>query len=463
MRGATITAVALLASLWAPVSAGAADIFSIGTGSAPGVAVDASGTAFIAWNGPEAVSTLQFCRLPRDASACAPRSSIAAPRPGTADGRAFVFVSGPRVIVVSSRFGSGRATYAFISTDGGSTFDGGQVVGNVAFNEAIAGPGDTVSGTSAISGMRFQNVGIGGPATAFAELSTDYLYGGALGLLDAGTPLVVFNHGVTGAQQYRRHVGGDLNDAASWTPAVDIGTGYFPSIAYGRNGLFLLSGSGTGPISVRKWTGAGFGAPVGLANGNSSTTNLAQDPAGRLHAVYVTDNRRLVHTTSDNGTTWRTSTLTSDVGRTVSDTRVAATADHTGVAVWTQGLSGGSTEIRVAGLGAGGAATATAQPRRRVAPEGTYTLGGVPSCLRAGATLRATLTFKRKLGGVKLRRVDFLYKARRVKRATRAPYRATIKVGTVKPGRSYTVSVRILGTFRGRTHSRTINARTPGC
>ena len=87
----------------------------------------------------------------------------------------------------------------------------------------------------------------------------------------------------------------------------------------------------------------------------------------------------------------------------------------------------------------------------------------MPSCLRAGATLRATMTFKRKIGGVKLRRVDFLYKARRVKRATRAPYRATIKVGTVKAGRSYTVSVRILGTFRGRTHSRTINARTPGC
>jgi hypothetical protein len=463
MRGATIVAVGLLAALWAPGSAGAAGTFGIGAGSAPGVAVDAAGTAYIAWNGPEAVSTLQFCRLPRGASACAPRASIAGV-PGTADGRAFVFVSGPRVIVVSSRFGSGRATYAFTSLDGGRTFGGGEVIGNVAFNEAIAGPGDTVSGTSAISGMRFQNAGIGGATSAFAELSTDHLYGGALGLLDGGAPLVVFNHGVTGAQQYRRHVGGDLNDAASWTPAVGIGTGYFPSIAYGKKGLYLLSGSGTGPISVRKYSGAGFGAPVRLKNGNASTTNLFQDPAGRLHAVHVTDSpRALVHSISDNGTTWRTSTLTGSVGTTLKDTRVAAGADHTGVAAWTQGRSGGSTEIRVARLAAGGAGTTAAQPRRRVAPEGTYTLGGVPRCLRTGSTLRATLTFQRKIGGVKLRRVDFLYKARRVKRATRAPYRATIKVGTVKAGRRYTISVRIVGTFRGRTHSRTIDARTPGC
>ena len=277
---------------------------------------------------------------------------------------------------------------------------------------------------------------------------------------------------MTGALQYRRlwhdtatRTGGDLNDVANWTSATDIGTGYFPSIAYGRNGLFLLSGSGTGPISVRKYNGAeGFGPPVRLQDGNSSTTNLYQDPAGRLHAVYVTDSpRALVHATSDNGTTWQTSTLTSDVATTVKDTRVAAATDHSGVAVWTQGRSGGSTEIRVARLGAGGAGTTAAPARRRVAPEGTYTLGGVPSCLRSGATLRATMTFKRKIGGVKLRRVDFLYKALRVKRATRPPYRATIKVGTVKAARPYTVSVRIFGTFRGRSHSRTINARAPGC
>ena len=292
MRGATITAVALLASLWAPVSAGAADIFSIGTGSAPGVAVDASGTAFIAWNGPEAVSTLQFCRLPRDASACAPRSSIAAPRPGTADGRAFVFVSGPRVIVVSSRFGSGRATYAFISTDGGSTFDGGQVVGNVAFNEAIAGPGDTVSGTSAISGMRFQNVGIGGPrprsrssppttsTAAPSACSTPARRSSSSTTASRGPSSTGATSAVTSTtpQAGRRR----STSARATSPASPTaGTGCSCSAAAARGRSRCASGPAPG-----------FGAPVGLANGNSSTTNLARTRPGRLHAVYVTDNRR---------------------------------------------------------------------------------------------------------------------------------------------------------------------------
>ncbi len=140
------------------------------------------------------------------------------------------------------------------------------MVGNVAFNEAIAGPGDTVSGTSAISGMRSQNVGLA-VALPRSPSSRPTTCTAALSAWATGLPLVVFNHGVTGALQYRRlwhdtatRTGGDLNDVANWTSATDIGTGYFPSIAYGRNGLFLLSGSGTGPISVRKYNGAeGFG------------------------------------------------------------------------------------------------------------------------------------------------------------------------------------------------------------
>jgi hypothetical protein len=462
MRRVIAAAAALAGLLCAPGAAGAAGTFGIGDGSGPGVALDAAGTAYIAWNGPEAVTTLQFCRLPRGASACAPRSMI--PAPGTADGRAFVLAYTGGLIVVSSRFtSSGRATYAFVSSDSGKSFEPASAIGNVAFNEAVAGPGASVSGTSQISGMLFQNAGIGGFATQSAQLSTDHTYGGALGFLDATTPLVVFNDGVTGDQQFRRYSGsGSLNDVANWTPAVGIGTGYFPSIAYGKAGLFLLSGSGTGPIAVRKWTGAGFGAPVGLEHGNSSTTNLFEDPAGRLHVVYVTNNpRRLVHVTSDNGTSWKTATLTTDVGSSVRDTRVAAGADHAGIAVWAQGLSGGLSEIRVAGLGGGVRAAA---PRRRlVAVEGTYTLRGVPSCLRAGAALHVTLKFERKLSGVKIRHVDFYYEGRRVKKATRKPYRATIKVRSANAGSIYDVNVRIYGSFRGHNHTRTIHATAAGC
>jgi hypothetical protein len=453
--------VATLGTL-AVTSPASAATFGLGDGTGPGVALDARGTAYIAWNGPDSGATLNFCKLPRGASACAPRSTISAP--GTADGRAFVFVSMSRVVVVSSRFaGGGRGTFSFTSSNGGKTFGSGELIGDVAFKDAVTGPGNTVSGTSSISGMRFQNVPFdGGQATGAAVLSTDHTYGGVIGFTDTSSPLVVFNDGVSGDQQFRRYTGsGDLNDAANWTLAVGIGTGFFPTIGYGRSGLFLLSGNGAGRISVRKWTGAGFGTPVALENGNSSTTNLFEDPAGRLHAVHVTDSRRLVHVTSDDGTSWKSSTLTTDPGRTVQDVRVAAAADHSGVAVWSGTVSGSPAEIRAATLGS--ATTTTAPKRRMAAVEGTYTFTGLPNCLSSGSTLRLNLAFARKLSGVRIRTVDFYFESRRVGRDLTAPYRATVDVGSVKAGAIFDFSVRITGTYGGKTRKRTLNATTKGC
>jgi hypothetical protein len=141
--------------------------------------------------------------------------------------------------------------------------------------------------------------------------------------------------------------------------------------------------------------------------------------------------------------------------------RVASGADHAGVAVWRQDLPGGIPEIRVATLGTG---TVTAAPKRRlVEVEGTYTLGGVPSCLTTGATLHLTLTFKRKLSGVTFRYVDFYYEGTRVKRDRKAPYGAAVKVRSSSAGAIYDVNVRIYGKYRGKNRTRTIHATATGC
>ena len=66
--------------LIAPAGAGAATPLTIGSGHKPGVAVDAAGTAYIAWYGPESsITSLNFCRLPRGAAACDVSTTIAAP------------------------------------------------------------------------------------------------------------------------------------------------------------------------------------------------------------------------------------------------------------------------------------------------------------------------------------------------------------------------------------------------
>ena len=72
-----IIAAALTATL---LAAPAASAFVIGPGRDPGLAVDASGTAYIAWNGPENASTLRFCRLPRAATVCDAGTTTSRPR-----------------------------------------------------------------------------------------------------------------------------------------------------------------------------------------------------------------------------------------------------------------------------------------------------------------------------------------------------------------------------------------------
>ena len=71
----------VLAGLVLASSASAAP-FTVGAGFKPSVAVDAAGTAYLAWYGPESGTTsLQFCRVPRGATACDLARTI--PAPGT--------------------------------------------------------------------------------------------------------------------------------------------------------------------------------------------------------------------------------------------------------------------------------------------------------------------------------------------------------------------------------------------
>ena len=130
-------------------------------GAQAGVAVDAAGTAYIAWYGPEAGDTsLRFCRLARGATACAgqavlPTTGLVALTRPVRDrrGRAGHGAAAP-LRRVPRRLQPALPVH--VGSTAATRFDGGAVAGLVPFDEAVAGPGDTV----AVATNAFQEGGV---------------------------------------------------------------------------------------------------------------------------------------------------------------------------------------------------------------------------------------------------------------------------------------------------------------
>jgi hypothetical protein len=411
VRSPALAIACLVAGLVLAAPAGAAPL-TIGTGHKPGVAVDAAGTAYVAWYGPESDTTsLNFCRLPRGAGACDVRTTIAAP--GTTLSRPFVTVDGATVRVVSYRYGLTGARFdeiwQFTSADGGATFDAGHPVGIAPFDEAVRGPGDTLSvATNAEStGLAVQNVPLDGSTAGASEaiLSADHPYNGTVGLAAPGTLVAVFADGSGNAQV--RTSAGAFNDAASWTPPVDIGYADYPRLAGGPSGLFLLSGTQDNALVVRKWNGTTFGAGVKIADvADDAQAHLTQDPAGRLHAVYSRGTAagvELDYATSDDGTRWQSGAIVAGANQGIGSLRAAVAPDHLGVAAW-ETPTGTSSEVRVVGVGPEGGQSPPV-PGRSVAVglesgKVFITSGGKRTQLTGGATIPVGSTIDTRKGRV---------------------------------------------------------------
>ena len=324
--------------------AGAAP-FSVGEGKVPAVAVDDGGNGYIAWNGNEIPSSLNFCRVPRGATACDQRLTL--PTQGDSLTRPFVQVEGGEVVrVLSYRYGLTGArfdgVFLFTSTDRGVTFGPGVMVGDVPIYDAVSGPGAGISlVTSAVTqGEFFQRVPTDGSSVVgqSALLSTTHPYLGTVALTDSATPLVVFDDGFSNAQ-WRRFTGtGNVNDAGSWTPAQDIGYADYPHLAGGPSGVLMLAAGQDRQLHVRRYLGdTGFGAarPIPGATGEAAQDYMTQDSGGRLHVLLpqITANgSRLFYGTSDDGVSWARRQFAFEP--LAQQVRAAATVDHTGLAVW---------------------------------------------------------------------------------------------------------------------------------
>lgn len=316
----------------------------LGSGVEPNISIDSAGTAYVVWQGSETSLSpkLFFCRFPRGASACAPLTEFTPP--GDEAGRPFAVANGSTVQVVQPRlFAAGTGsqnTYVYTSHDGGTTFDSGVVAGPTSsYSDFAAGPGNAVSSVSSgeTSGSYFLRVPLDGTvATGRALLSSDHAYQGTVALDGANPVAVVLN--LNGNGQFRRYSGsGDLNNPASWTPAVDIGTLDTPSLASGPGGLFLIAKNSPGgdAIESRKFEGSGFGAPVTIIP-NGRVDDAVQDGGGTLHAVGrdgKASEPALFYATSNDGVTWSSQDV--PFGKVPVAIHAAVAPDHDGFAVGT--------------------------------------------------------------------------------------------------------------------------------
>ena len=493
---------AALACALFPAAAAAAP-GSLGTGSRPHVAMDAAGTAYIAWNGIEnsGPNTLYFCRLPRGGTACQNPSTVVSTT-GNSLSQPFVAVDGATVRIVSYRYGgdvpNSPATYVFTSVDSGNAFDAGAQAGSLPIRDAVFGPGAGFSlVTSAFSGGGvYQRVEADATpkATTSAQLSTTHVYEGAVGLADAITPVVTYTDG-SGQGKVWRCEGcdpavKDPNDVNNWTGGADTGNADDAHFAGGPSGLFLKTSDSLtgGNLIVRKYAAGGFSPAVTIpgATGEHPQSHMSQDPGGRLHVVWPridADANRLWYATSDDGANWLTGAIHQGT-ELFYDVRTAAAPDHVGLAVW--GTGGSASEIHYLPMGptppqpvpveqtpttpaTPGPYSGPARPVRLSDRQATYTLTVPRNCVQPGQRFRVTLKWRRKKRKgnlfVKVRRSDFYLGTRVVRKDTRAPFVHTYTVLVTAP-RGSTISLRaraFIKVRRGKAPKKSIRARVRVC
>ena len=350
-RSHAVVVASLLACLSSPVASAATPV-DLGLGAQPTVAVDAAGTAYIAFNdGAAAGQMVHFCKVPRGATTCAETATLTPP--GSTVVPPYVFVDGTGTVrILVGRYGLSGGPFAqdllYSSADG---FASATSVGTVApSGDAIAGPGNALSVVNANSGsIAYQAVPTDGTSSgaARADLTGTYQNQSDIGLVNASTPLVTFENSATTAFNVFNGAG-PINDPTSWSATQVLATGVHGHLSGGPSGLFDLLAESGDHLVVRKYDTASkaFGTPTSIPGGTGNLVDsyLSQDAAGSLHALWESSSptgTQLEYATSADGTTWTgpTGVLNDDV---FAGLRAALAADHVGVAVWSTGTGTGS-------------------------------------------------------------------------------------------------------------------------
>ncbi|MDQ8047223.1 MAG: hypothetical protein AAGC46_20280, partial [Solirubrobacteraceae bacterium] len=491
LRRVVLACTAALAFLVSATAAHATGTIIDQHGSFPGIAVDSAGTGHVAYatdvvSGNTHLYRVTYCRLSAGATAC--NKQVSFPTPGNSDpfGRAQVLVDGARVIVLQYVLGSPTGVYAWISTNGGTSFSSAttavKIAGEIQIDHAVLfGPGsNTVAIVDSVaSGVKFvagdltgANPGvpfrIGDEAGVQADAYTD------VGMLNAVTPYVVESNGSAVYLKVFDSTKNGYNTAANWKPAVLVGAPgqhlSFPNTASGPSGTFVTYQTfeyknGGYPLTMKRINDDGtLGPPLELTpdGENPIDGDLTQDDSGRVFAVYKdnTHANTLKYVWSKRGVSFSDPITIGDPDEDARDPQIAAGPDGAGWVVTDS--ANYNTPIRVFPLAPKGDADPSPTPKTTPLPPGA-TPGPTPvppapcpAQIAVSSTVKAmvrsgdcfTTTDKGKTykttGSVRVNGIDFT-----------APASGTFTVDTVahtvSAKGSYKVSAGSIGLAQGST------------
>ena len=337
---------ALLAAAVAALVAGpahAARSAVVGPGHGAGIAVDASGAAYVAWKVEGQDNAAFFCTLPRNATACAaPAVPVPFPEDGFNRGSVTVLLPAPGVVEVVVARGGG--TYLARSTDGGRSFAPGvRIFGSISTLAARLADGRvaTTGANLAIS------AGVARPDGADAQTEATELNGDTLSsfyqdVATSGNDVVVSGGTTRGTLTYRLPAGANPIDANAWQP-LPAQEGARGRVSGGPAGIFAFLDSNPvtkGRLYVQRLEGAVWGPAVTIEpdNGLVSGTALEQDGAGGLHALWTDEpdgapDSLLYAASGDGGALWSRPAILGAVGDRLSDLTADVLPDGRGAVV----------------------------------------------------------------------------------------------------------------------------------
>ncbi len=482
-RAALACAVATLAPA-AIASAGTP--FTIGTtdSSNGGYSIamhDGTGTAYVVFKKPTA-GEVGFCRLPRAATACSATTTLTAdtdPSPGAVEGpeQPWIFrnAASGELTIVDVRYVA-RDIRVWNSLDDGVTWSPHTLASDSGPGTDSRRPAILDGGLAAVpsfnTAKRINRIALDGTGAVGDTAAT--LSSGAVMNLDydlmaaqaAGTELVATAASLTDTYSWLLPTGQNADVGANWSanPTLVAAGEKRPQLVSGGGTTFLFTEALSGP-QVRKWTGAGFGAPTALGLGG---VMHRADASGDGDSALVASSSSAVRVAlSTDGTIYSTRVIANEGG---DFPDIAVDNVGQGFAIW----KGAGNALRVADLtdipppspvvpptpGPTPTPIPTPVPGTIYRPGGspgvattqtgsgsgaTYTVTGPRTCVPRGGRFRVTLKFKKqKRKGnvfVKVTKVDFSINGKIKKTDRTVPFRQTL-TATATAAKGSTITMR---------------------
>jgi hypothetical protein len=336
------------------VPAQAATGVRIGLGEAPGVAIDAAGTAHVAYNADYTdalIQPLMYCAWPRGARTCTPRPILS--DGDSASAQPALVQAGPapnELTIVSAR----NRLVSVHSVDAGATFAAPVDLGEGREFDGAFGP----NGALALAFYNsFRGRSLAGPVDGIVTLQPDYQVNSEVGFSGA-LPVFVSGAASPGIAVSSWTGQGNPYDPATWAGPFKIGAANEFALAGGPRGLWLayadFNHGGNTPIIARKFSGQRFGkahrVPVGRLGGGfvNGGLALAQSPKGEMVAVwYRSPTDKLMYSASRTGKTWTPARVLATGADLPSNIQVALGADGRGLVVWDENSGDDLNAMRV--------------------------------------------------------------------------------------------------------------------